>query len=241
MPFWSLRSRAERVVESVPAYAGFEIVSSCHSTSLWHGGFLGSPEMGFGWGSTGRALEQPDTTSPRPMSHVDCGASHGDRRAGRLDAVQAARRLWTPSSLHSFFKPSLWLRFRASSTVDRFRQAQLVRDVRYVHVLPQFLKSSEFKLSLTKGAPTITLHGVSLSRTDGWSLLNRATLLVVDGPDDEGFLLPRMTSPDSDMSPEGWDEAGRSRGIGRGAHLRKADRGHRVGVALAGGPHLGVS
>ena len=93
MPFWSLRSRAERVVESVPAYAGFEIVSSCQSTSLWHGGFLGSPEMGFGWGSTGRALEQPDTTSPRPMSHVDCGASHGDRRAGRLDAVQAARRL----------------------------------------------------------------------------------------------------------------------------------------------------
>ena len=26
MPFWSLRSRAERVVASVPAYAGFEIV-----------------------------------------------------------------------------------------------------------------------------------------------------------------------------------------------------------------------
>lgn len=26
MPFWSLRSRAERIVEQVPAYAGFEIV-----------------------------------------------------------------------------------------------------------------------------------------------------------------------------------------------------------------------
>ena len=26
MPFWSLRSRAERVVEQVPAYAGFEVV-----------------------------------------------------------------------------------------------------------------------------------------------------------------------------------------------------------------------
>jgi hypothetical protein len=27
MPFWSLRSRAERVVSSVPAYEGFEVVS----------------------------------------------------------------------------------------------------------------------------------------------------------------------------------------------------------------------
>ena len=26
MPFWSLRSRAERVVSTVPAYAGFEVV-----------------------------------------------------------------------------------------------------------------------------------------------------------------------------------------------------------------------
>jgi hypothetical protein len=26
MPFWSLRSRAERVVQTVPAYAGFEVV-----------------------------------------------------------------------------------------------------------------------------------------------------------------------------------------------------------------------
>ena len=27
MPFWSLQSRAERTVESVPAYGGFEVVS----------------------------------------------------------------------------------------------------------------------------------------------------------------------------------------------------------------------
>ena len=26
MPFWSLRSRAERVAEQVPAFAGFEVV-----------------------------------------------------------------------------------------------------------------------------------------------------------------------------------------------------------------------
>lgn len=27
MPFWSLKSRAERIVANVPAYAGFEVVS----------------------------------------------------------------------------------------------------------------------------------------------------------------------------------------------------------------------
>lgn len=62
-------------------------------------------------------------------------------------------------------------------------------------------------MSIADGAPTITLHGVTISTTDGWSFLNRATLLVVDGPGDEGFLVPRQTGPDGDLAPEGWDAA----------------------------------
>ena len=78
---------------------------------------------------------------------------------------------------------------------------------RYSHVMPQFLKPEQFTLSIADGAPAITLHGVTVSNIDGWSILNRATLLVVDGPEDEGFLLPRMTSPDVDLAPKGWDSA----------------------------------
>jgi hypothetical protein len=65
----------------------------------------------------------------------------------------------------------------------------------------------QFTMNIADGAPTITLQGVSVSTTDGWSILNRATLLVVDGPGDEGFLLPRHTSPNGDLAPEGWDAA----------------------------------
>ena len=32
-------------------------------------------------------------------------------------------------------------------------------------------------------------------------------MIVVDGPEDEGFLLPRMTGPDVDLVPENWDVA----------------------------------
>ena len=39
-----------------------------------------------------------------------------------------------------------------------------------------------------------------------WTVLNRLTMVVVDGPGDAGFLLPRM-KPDGDAAPEGWDEA----------------------------------
>lgn len=78
---------------------------------------------------------------------------------------------------------------------------------RYVLVMPQFLAPEQFTLSIADGAPTITLRGVTVSNTEGWSFLNRVTLLVVDGPGEEGFLLPRLTSPDSDLAPEGWDAA----------------------------------
>jgi hypothetical protein len=73
--------------------------------------------------------------------------------------------------------------------------------------MPQLLTPDRFTLLIERGAPVITLHGVSVSAGDGWSFLNRATLLVVDGPGDEGFLLPRMITEGDDLAPEGWDTA----------------------------------
>jgi len=69
------------------------------------------------------------------------------------------------------------------------------------------LTAEQFTLSIADGTPTITLHGVTVSTADGWSVLNRATLVVVDGPGDEGFLLPRRSSPERELAPEGWDAA----------------------------------
>lgn len=78
--------------------------------------------------------------------------------------------------------------------------------------MPQFLAPEQFTLSIANGAPTITLRGVTVPNTDGWSFLNRPTLLVVDGPGEEGFLLPRLTSNDGDLAPQGWDAAVASAG-----------------------------
>jgi hypothetical protein len=74
--------------------------------------------------------------------------------------------------------------------------------------MPEFLPAEAARLELRDGMPVITLR-VQV-RTDTavgqWSLLNRATLVVVDGPGDAGFLLPR-TGPAGDLAPVGWDSA----------------------------------
>ncbi|MDT0212512.1 hypothetical protein Q9R29_01315 [Rothia sp. ARF10] len=57
------------------------------------------------------------------------------------------------------------------------------------------------------GTPTVTLSDVEVSTDEGWTFLNRATMVVVDGPGDEGFLLARMTGDGTDLAPEGWDDA----------------------------------
>ena len=67
-------------------------------------------------------------------------------------------------------------------------------------------------MSIANGVPTITLHQATVSSTEGWSFLNRATLLVADGPGDEGFLVRRVTSSGEDLAPEGWDESVTSSG-----------------------------
>jgi len=73
--------------------------------------------------------------------------------------------------------------------------------------VPEFLQPDRFGLDLADGVPTITLADAQPSSTEGWSVLNRLTLLVVDGPGDEGYLLPRLNGNGGDAAPAGWDDS----------------------------------
>lgn len=86
---------------------------------------------------------------------------------------------------------------------------------RYVPGMPQFLKPDQFTMSIDDGTPTLELHDATVSSTEGWSFLNRTTLLVADGPGEEGFLLPRRTGSGEDLAPERWDETVASTGTVR--------------------------
>ena len=71
--------------------------------------------------------------------------------------------------------------------------------------MPEFLEPDRFSLDLADGVPTVTLVDAQASSTQGWSVVNRLTLLVVDGPGDEGYLLPRLDGNGADLAPTGWD------------------------------------
>lgn len=49
--------------------------------------------------------------------------------------------------------------------------------------------------------------GFAVENRGGWSLLVRATLVVFDGPEDEGFLLRRLDGSGLDRAPSDWDDA----------------------------------
>ncbi|NHA68118.1 hypothetical protein [Phycicoccus flavus] len=73
--------------------------------------------------------------------------------------------------------------------------------------MAEHLRPDRFDLAVVDGTPVVTLIGVRLDSTASWRLLNRATLVVVDGPEDEGFLLPRHLGDGTDVAPSGWDDA----------------------------------
>jgi hypothetical protein len=70
-----------------------------------------------------------------------------------------------------------------------------------------FVPPEQCSFSVDDGDAVITLTGVTVSVQEGWSLMNRATLVVVDGPGDEGFLVRRAAPDGSDMAPAGWDSS----------------------------------
>jgi hypothetical protein len=74
--------------------------------------------------------------------------------------------------------------------------------------MPTFLPPEAARFELRDGTPVITLEvDVPIELADGeWSLHNRLTLVVVDGPGDTGFVLPRLGAG-GDVAPAGWDDA----------------------------------
>jgi hypothetical protein len=74
--------------------------------------------------------------------------------------------------------------------------------------MPTFLPPEAVRFELRNDEPVVTL-AVDLPTgavAEAWSVLNRLTMVLVDGPDDHGFLLPRL-GPNGNAAPEGWDEA----------------------------------
>jgi hypothetical protein len=68
-----------------------------------------------------------------------------------------------------------------------------------------FVPPEQCTFSLEGDEAVIRLSGVTVDATEGWSLLNRRTLVVVDGPGEEGFLLRRAGADGRDAAPSGWD------------------------------------
>jgi hypothetical protein len=92
-----------------------------------------------------------------------------------------------------------------------------------------FVPPEQCSFSLEDGDAVIALTGVTVSATEGWSLLNRATLVVVDGPGDEGFLVRRASGDGTDHAPAGWDS---SVNAGHGAWLELPGEASRVRAHL---------
>ncbi len=92
-----------------------------------------------------------------------------------------------------------------------------------------FVPPEQCSFSLDDGDAVITLAGVTVSATEGWSLMNRPTLIVVDGPGDEGFLVRRASPDGSDHAPAGWDGAVSA---GGGAWLELPGEASRVRARL---------
>jgi hypothetical protein len=69
-----------------------------------------------------------------------------------------------------------------------------------------FITPDVVRFQLRDGVPVLTL-AVDAPDVEGeWSVLNRLTLFVVDGPGDAGFVLPRF-GEEGDIAPPGWDDA----------------------------------
>jgi len=72
---------------------------------------------------------------------------------------------------------------------------------------PEFLPPENAGFEVRDGVPVIVLAVDPPERVvEGeWSVFSRMTMLVIDGPGDAGFLLPRL-GPHGDIAPAGWDE-----------------------------------
>lgn len=74
--------------------------------------------------------------------------------------------------------------------------------------MPEFLAPDAVEFQLHDGAPLLrlALPAPAPDAADQWRFLNRATLCVLDGPQQAGYLMSRFIV-DGDAAPTGWDEA----------------------------------
>src|ERR1044072_6020387 len=86
--------------------------------------------------------------------------------------------------------------------------------------VPSFVPPESCAFEIVNGQAVVRLSGFTVEDDNGWSVLPRLTLVVVDGPGDEGFLLRRMDLTGADPAPPGWDYAVEAHG--RMAHGRRA-------------------
>jgi hypothetical protein len=75
--------------------------------------------------------------------------------------------------------------------------------------MPSFLPPAAVQFELRDGRPVLRLAAEesAAGTPDGWSLMNRLTMCVVDGPGDAGYLLARLGPDGLDTAPRGWDDA----------------------------------
>jgi len=96
--------------------------------------------------------------------------------------------------------------------------------------MPSFVPPESSTFAVEGGEARTVLVGFSVTNHQGWSVVPRATLVVFDGPDDEGFLLPRLDANGLDRAPPDWDAAVEHH---RGAWL-VVDNGESIFAPLAG-------
>jgi hypothetical protein len=74
--------------------------------------------------------------------------------------------------------------------------------------MPSFLTPDHVRFEIRQGQPVLSLSvEVPDGPENGWTLLNRLTLCVVDGPGEAGYLFPRAGGSAGDLAPAGWDDA----------------------------------
>ena len=74
--------------------------------------------------------------------------------------------------------------------------------------MPESLTPQAARFEVRDGVPVITLAVDPPPAVDDgeWTVLSRLTMVIVDGPGEAGFLVPRL-GPDGDVAPAGWDDA----------------------------------
>lgn len=94
--------------------------------------------------------------------------------------------------------------------------------------MPEMIPPEAGTLSVERGVPVVCIAGARARDVEGWGLLHRRTLMVIEGPGDEGFLIPRATPTDTSAPlDDEWDTAVST---ALAVLVRFTDTGQEIGV-----------